>query len=163
MSREKIKLAIIDGAMQNLPASHSFLRVKTILRAGQKWCDGACLNVEECYPMGEWMLIRCKLCVFRCACEIVCLWAYGSVWRTLVADAARATGHSVYLPTGGKGGAPLITAKQTETCMSPSSEHKITVFFPVDRFIAIRQMHSANSCYRPGLDIKPCYTCPLDK
>lgn len=118
--------------------------VKTTLRAGQKWCDGACLNVEECYPMGEWMLIRCKLCVFRCACEIVCLWAYGSVWRTLVADAARATGHSVYLPTGGKGGAPLITAKQTETRMSPSSEHKITAFFPVDQFIAIciQQTHA---------------------
>lgn len=106
--------------------------MKTTLRAGQKWCDGACLNVEECYPMEEWMLIRCKLCVFRCACEIVCLWAHGSVWRTLVADAARATGHSVYLPTGGKGGAPLITAKQTDTRMSPSSEHTITVFFPVD-------------------------------
>lgn len=39
----------------------------------------------------------------------------------------RATGHSVYLPTGGKGGAPLITAKQTDTRMSPSSEHTITV------------------------------------
>ncbi len=34
---------------------------------------------------------------------------------------------SVYLPTGGKGGAPLITAKQTETRMSLSAEITVDI------------------------------------
>ncbi len=112
-----------------------FFWAKPTFCTRQKWYDGACLNVKECYPMREWLLIRCRLCVFRCACEIVCVknprrWCSPS-------DRSVFTSQQV--------------AKEGLLSLLPNKQRHVLVWVQKSLLISyqyqiIRQKHSAKSC-----------------